>query len=271
MKKKTSVLIVDASGKENKIIQIPTRILVNWKKYFLILNGIISVLLVIIGIFIYQKTSDLYKEKLVRANRIKSMIDIKQVEESFKSIDRSIYKINEFMNQRGLDNLKIEQTGGLDNKVELTEINEISTDYSSKIKELQHKIENTPFGVPINTAITSRFGGRNNPFGKAATENHGGIDFRGAMGSPVKATASGRVEFAGPRGGYGNCIIIKHGKRLKTLFGHLSKINVNAGQNIALGDVIGLVGSTGRSTGPHLHYEIFLDNQRTDPETFLKL
>ena len=91
------------------------------------------------------------------------------------------------------------------------------------------------------------------------------------MGAPVKAMARGNVEFAGLRGGFGNCIILKHGNGFETLYGHLSKILVRTGQTIDIGQQIGNIGSTGRSTGPHLHYEVHRYGQKINPESFLTL
>ena len=83
--------------------------------------------------------------------------------------------------------------------------------------------------------------------------------------------AKGEVEFAGLRGGFGNCIILKHGNGFETLYGHLSKILVSVGQQIDIGQEIGNIGSTGRSTGPHLHYEVHRNGQKINPEAFLTL
>ena len=270
MKKKTSVLLVDNSGKENTIIQIPTRILLNWKKYFLILNSIILILMGIIGVFIYQKTSEHYKEKLARANKIKSLIDLKKAKESFQSIDQSIYNINKFLDERGLENFRLKNSGGVQQDFEITDINEITEYYDKKIQNLEKTLTITPIGLPSVGTITSKFGYRNNPFGGYSTEHHSGLDFRGRIGDAVKTTAKGKVIYAGVKGGYGNCIIIEHSDQIKTLYGHLNKIKVKLNQQVMPGQVIGELGSTGRSTGPHLHYEVLKNNERVDPKLFLK-
>lgn len=270
LKKKTSILLVDNSGKENKIIQIPSKILLNWKKYFLILSTIIFVLLSIIGVFIYQKTSEHYKEKLARANKIKSQVDLLKVKESFQSIDESIAKINNFLVARGLKKLKIENAGG-ENDIALVDINELADYYSGVMNDLDKKLMITPIGFPANGEISSLFGYRNNPFGGRQTEYHSGIDFKGKIGDPIKATAEGVVVFAGTKGGYGRCVIIKHDKQFKTLYGHLSKIKVKNNQKVMPGDVIGQLGSTGRSTGPHLHYEVIQNDKKINPKLFLNL
>ena len=117
--------------------------------------------------------------------------------------------------------------------------------------------------------ITSTFGYRSDPFlGRPAL--HSGLDMRAETGTPARATAGGKVVTAGWTGGYGNMVEIEHGNGLSTRYGHLSAIAVTDGQTVKAGDVIGRVGSTGRSTGPHLHYEVRIDDQATDPSRFVK-
>ena len=99
---------------------------------------------------------------------------------------------------------------------------------------------------------------------------HTGLDFRAASGDPVRATANGKVVTAGWMGGYGRMVEIDHGNWLSTRYGHLSEINVKAGDHIRIGQVIGAVGSTGRSTGPHLHYETRIGGDPVDPQKFLR-
>jgi murein DD-endopeptidase MepM/ murein hydrolase activator NlpD len=99
---------------------------------------------------------------------------------------------------------------------------------------------------------------------------HTGIDLRGDTGEPVRATATGKVTIAGRQRGYGNMVEISHGNGLATRFGHLSEINVKVGQVVRIGEIIGSIGSTGLSTGPHLHYETRVNGQPVDPQKFLR-
>jgi murein DD-endopeptidase MepM/ murein hydrolase activator NlpD len=116
--------------------------------------------------------------------------------------------------------------------------------------------------------MTSPFGMRMHPLlGRLAM--HTGIDLRGDVGVPVRATATGKVTIAGRQGGYGNMVEISHGNGLATRFGHLSEISVKIGQVVRIGEMVGRIGSTGRSTGPHLHYETRVDGQAVDPQKFL--
>ena len=98
-----------------------------------------------------------------------------------------------------------------------------------------------------------------------------GLDIAAAYGSDVMCAAQGKVIFAGQKGGYGNCVIVEHGNGLATLYGHLSKVLVKANQEVKVGEVIAKSGNTGRSTGPHLHYEVRKNNTPINPKLFLNL
>jgi murein DD-endopeptidase MepM/ murein hydrolase activator NlpD len=127
-----------------------------------------------------------------------------------------------------------------------------------------------PLSKPIpNAPITSRYGPRLDPFlGQPAM--HTGIDFRAAAGYPARATAGGTVITAEYTGGYGNMVEIDHGNGVTTRYGHLSRIDVTVGQVVAKGAIVGRAGSTGRSTGPHLHYEVRIDGSAIDPMRYIK-
>jgi murein DD-endopeptidase MepM/ murein hydrolase activator NlpD len=122
---------------------------------------------------------------------------------------------------------------------------------------------------PVFGRLESGVGGRRNPFTGRGHEYHEGQDIDAAWGTPVEAAASGKITIAGWQRGYGNVVYVDHGSGLSTRYGHLSKINVSVGQNVTTGDILGLVGSTGRSTGPHLHYEVRINNQPVDPKPYL--
>lgn len=115
--------------------------------------------------------------------------------------------------------------------------------------------------------VSSRFGPRIHPI-TGEKKNHTGLDIASNQGTTVYASDGGSVTLAGWNGGYGNCIMIDHGNGYVTLYGHLSSISVSQGQSVSQGDVIGAVGSTGNSTGPHLHFEVLKDGSRIDPEQF---
>ena len=127
----------------------------------------------------------------------------------------------------------------------------------------------TPSIWPVSGKLESGMGGRRNPFGGRGFEYHEGQDIDAVYGTPVMVAASGTVTIAGRERGYGNVIYVDHGAGVTTRYGHLSQIDVKIGQIVARGQTIGLVGSTGRSTGPHLHYEVRINNQPVDPRQYL--
>ncbi|HEX8686933.1 MAG TPA: M23 family metallopeptidase, partial [Pyrinomonadaceae bacterium] len=122
---------------------------------------------------------------------------------------------------------------------------------------------------PVEGESTDSFGVRGNPFGGGGAEFHPGQDIAAARGTPVFAPADGRVVEAGWKNGYGQTVVIDHGNGLTTRYGHLSKIEVSAGQELRRGDELGQVGSTGRSTGPHLHYEVRVGELPVSPRHYL--
>jgi murein DD-endopeptidase MepM/ murein hydrolase activator NlpD len=122
---------------------------------------------------------------------------------------------------------------------------------------------------PVHGTLRSGVGIRSNPFGGSSLEYHKGQDIAAPSGTPVIATADGNVIIAGWLKGYGNVVYIDHGNGISTRYGHLSRIDVALGQPIKRGEQLGLVGSTGRSTGPHLHYEVRIDGQPTSPLKYL--
>lgn len=122
--------------------------------------------------------------------------------------------------------------------------------------------------MPAEGRISSCFGERLHPITKKATM-HQGIDIAAPQGTPIISPTSGRVTFAGPRGGYGNFIEIAHTNGMTTRYGQLHEIKVAVGDTVSAYSTIGTVGSTGRSTGPHLHFEVLQGGERVDPATVL--
>ena len=131
------------------------------------------------------------------------------------------------------------------------------------------RLSSIPSGLPVNGYISDGFGIRHNPFSGEGRETHEGMDIAVDFGTPVSATADGLVIHAGPYSGYGNLVILYHSNGITTRYGHLSRITVEAGQRVNRGDQIGHAGSTGRSTGPHVHYEIRENDQPMDPARYI--
>ncbi len=140
----------------------------------------------------------------------------------------------------------------------------------SKVGQLERSMLAVPAMKPVrNFRYTSGFGVRVDPFNGGAAM-HAGIDMAGRVGEPIYATADGIVDRAGWYGGYGNLVELGHGKGIQTRYGHLSKLLVKPGDQVRRGDKIALMGSTGRSTGSHLHYEVRIDGAAVSPLPFLQ-
>ena len=141
-----------------------------------------------------------------------------------------------------------------------------------KLDQLQDGVIAVPSDKPIPSGVefTSGYGVRSDPFGRGRAM-HAGIDLSGPSGTPIYATADGIVsEAAWNSGGYGNLVKVDHGRGIETRYGHLSKMTVRAGERVTRGQLIGRMGSTGRSTGSHLHYEVRIDGRAVNPIPFMK-
>ncbi|MBA5628993.1 M23 family metallopeptidase [Moheibacter lacus] len=146
-------------------------------------------------------------------------------------------------------------------------LDEIVISAKEKDKMLRHLPAIQPVANKDLTRLASGYGMRMHPILKIS-KMHAGTDFAAHIGTPIYATGDGKVTLAGREGGYGNVVKIKHGYGYETLYAHMSKIKTRSGQNVKRGDIIGYVGNTGLSTGPHLHYEIHKDGQPIDPVSY---
>ncbi|MBS3949384.1 MAG: M23 family metallopeptidase [Peptococcaceae bacterium] len=185
------------------------------------------------------------------------------------------------------------QVAGLDNRVQVASrslsltatilrtqqsiehIKESIPETEDSLKDLEKKVQiqrakdvATPSLWPTSGTVTSGFGYRRSPFG-SSREFHSGLDIGAAKGTRVYATANGVVRMANYNGGYGNVIFVDHGYGFSTVYAHLSKLNVKVGQQVIKGQLIGLVGNTGASTGPHLHYEVRVSGVAVNPTKYL--
>lgn len=137
-----------------------------------------------------------------------------------------------------------------------------------KFVQKSQMLASTPSIVPVRGILTDGFGGRSDPF-TGEKGNHGAVDISSTAGQPVRAPADGIVVKADWANGYGNVVYVSHGYGLSTRYGHLAKFNARPGQKVKRGDVIGFVGSTGRSTGPHLHYEVRMNGNPVNPLEYI--
>lgn len=183
---------------------------------------------------------------------------------SFKSKDKILENVDTRIN--------IHDAGSLD----MDSLKDQIKNTVEKVAEIQNFLKNqkdiyisTPKGWPVIGRITSEFGMRENPrYG--GQEFHSGLDISAPTGSPVKATADGIVSFAGWSAGNGNLVVVEHGFGYSTFYAHNSSIAVKVGQRVKRGDTLAYVGSTGNTTGPHLHYEVWHNGKAINPMGFLK-
>ena len=190
-----------------------------------------------------------------------------QLNERLGDIEEKLIEVQKLLRKKGIK--KELSIGG-----EFIPADRLSSSYfdavENDIDKLIDIIKTVPIGKPLSGKINSGFGYRKDPI-NSRLAFHSGIDIDAYWGQPVIATADGVVSHAGWYKGYGKTVIVEHKNGYETLYGHLSGLNVKEGQYVKSGDVIGFAGSTGRSTGPHLHYEILKNNQNVDPARYLSL
>lgn len=191
---------------------------------------------------------------------------LKEVEEDF----RRTFSLKS--REKILENVDTSYSGSVDLQNLMTELQK-SVETVDEIKDylrIQKDIHMaTPTGYPVNGKISSRFGKRENPFTKTASF-HSGIDISASPGTSIQATADGVVSYSGWTGHSGFLVVLEHGFGFSTIYAHNKKNAVRVGQTVKRGDILGYVGSTGKSTGPHVHYEIWEKGKHVNPQEFLQ-
>lgn len=281
----STIIIVNKNQEQTKSIRVKTKHLKRVRHY---IAGIVCVIVVLAGTIIYLTSQGSKQEQekqqlLSQIQQLKSKLPVAEAaaltdatnkgkaQSYIESIQGKLQKINDYLRKRGLKGFSTKDVGGDNGSANTVSDNEKYSLYDEYLGRLLNSVAFTPMGYPRLSSITSGFGYRANPFDSESAELHPGVDFKGATGDPVHVTADGKVAFTGRKSGYGNCIIIQHKNDFQTLYGHLSHINVEEGQQVKTGDVIGKVGSTGRTTGPHLHYEVRKNGKPINPVKFLTL
>jgi len=235
-----------------------------------------------------ERMKDRYRELTKETKKIEQQM--KELEDRDNEVYRSIFEATPIPDSARLKDIEKEQQiakvegmeqNDLINSI-VTTLNNMQSrinaqkasykDLGGMVKDKEKLLAATPAIQPVSNAdlkrIASGFGYRIDPVYKTV-KLHPGLDFAAPAGTPIYATANGTVEFAGNRGdGYGNNVIINHGYGYKTLFGHMFRIKARSGQRVKRGEVIGWVGSTGKSTGPHCHYEVIKNGNKIDPIYF---
>ena len=272
-KKFTTIFLVSNDNNETKFITVPTKHVSRFKKYFIvgsliIFASLLTILSLIFGIFTSKNEINQLSDKINELEQDVKIIDSLSIRQKIKEIEINIDDINKYLFDRGI--IRYENSGGESNGPASIDLN-IYDYYARHTGTLAGIIKYIPLGLPAYGEIKSDYGYRPNPFSGRGSEFHKGIDIKGNIGDSVRCTGKGIVEKADWDGGYGRCVVIRHEKNIRTIYGHLSEFNVNPGDSVNSGDVVGFVGSSGRSTGPHLHYEIRYKQEDINPVNHLKL
>jgi murein DD-endopeptidase MepM/ murein hydrolase activator NlpD len=200
-------------------------------------------------------------------NLDESEIAKKELEEKFKEIEGKLLDMQELLAKKGIK--KELSVGG--NYIAADGLSLSYVDFiDDDIDDLLDVVTDFPLGTPLSGEVNSSFGYRKDPFNHRSAF-HSGIDIEAQSGQAVVTTADGVVDHADWKKGYGKTVIIKHENGYETLYGHLSEIEVEKGQGVKSGDVIGYAGSTGRSTGTHVHYEVIRNGKNLNPSKYLSL
>lgn len=272
-----------------------------------LLLGIVFIQALWIGKLYSERDDKNYEVNLVKINTEKDSIDYLKMKNDMQLIDNTVRQLNQFLASKSVSNEKIEKLEK-DSLNTVVYLSRQSNRYSQYLVNLQKKLQQVPLGMPTGGYISSNFGIRKNPIpfktmvlasvaplkptakpdslAASAKNNsvannapaekdqmqfHKGLDIAVGFGSDVRAAAQGKVIFSGNKGGYGNCVIISHGNGLATLYGHLSQLVAKINDEVNVGDVIAKSGNSGRSTGPHLHYEVHKNNKPVNPKLFMNL
>jgi murein DD-endopeptidase MepM/ murein hydrolase activator NlpD len=258
------------------IMLIPHSDAKSWRLKIPSVGVFASVMLWVIGTaYIFSLAIDTFeyqrmKEKLAyyteQFTELKSTIaSLRESEDQF----RKLFSVNS--KEQVLKNLDTTDTGSVDLeelKKEIKVTMETVGGIKDYLSEQRDVYVATPRGWPVDGHMTSPFGERVHPItGKA--EYHTGLDIAAEPGAPVRATADGIVSFAGWSGANGNLVVLEHGLGFSTFYAHNRLVAVKVGQRVRRGDVISYLGSTGNSTGPHVHYEVWHDGKAVNPEKYL--
>lgn len=264
--KKTTVIFVHTDQKIQKPLVIPTFFLKNWKFFFM--TSFFFIFLFLYSI--YMETKSYFLEQQNQLTKEKESVQnySNEVKEKYGLLLDQINEVNSLLESRGIQGI---EESSINPEFLMMPGFSVTNIFNHFVEGFKSNLSEIPIGLPVDGQISSDFGRRLSPITRKNYEVHKGLDFKANYGDLVKSTAKGVVEFAGYRGSYGNLVIINHGNKYKTYYGHLSKILVKKNQEVDIDFPIGKVGSTGRSTGPHLHYEIRKNDKIINPINFISV
>jgi murein DD-endopeptidase MepM/ murein hydrolase activator NlpD len=219
------------------------------------------------------KTLDYHAMKSKLSYFTREFYEIRSTAASLKETDRELSKLLSLKSKGNiLKSAELKDTGSLDIELLKKQVNEAIESVSAIklfIAEQRDVYLSTPTGWPVQGTVSSGFGPREHPVSHEVAR-HTGVDIRTPAGSVVKATAAGIVSFSGWTSGSGYIVVLEHGHGFSTAYAHNRENIVSIGQEVSKGEKIALSGSSGVSTGPHLHYEIWKDEKQVDPISYLK-
>jgi murein DD-endopeptidase MepM/ murein hydrolase activator NlpD len=276
----STIIILNKNDNRTQSLQIKTKHINRLRHYVVCIVLFISALLTVTFYLRHQNQKQYAENQQLVSQlvKLKGSLPVAgaakpvSAQSYIQAIQLKLQKINDYLRKRGLKGFSNKSVGGNGN-VEGAKLSDKDAYmyYDEYLEHLVADVGHTPMGYPRTQGFSSSFGYRADPFNTANAEFHPGIDFKGSRGDTVKCTANGTVESAGWYGGYGNCVRVLHGNNLETLYGHLSRIVVKVGQKVVVGQKVGEVGSTGHSTGTHLHYEVRKNGRPVNPVSYLAL
>lgn len=291
MEDKTEIIFIDSKSGKVKKLSFSKK---SWKitKFFIMMFFFLSISSLFLGYATYTQYDKLIKlsqKNIVLSNKLnqkntaiytleQKFVHFQQFVENIKKIVSWDFTPKETLAKGGDNNYDIKNF----NSINMDKLDNVLGDFSLHSTELETELQvmfdqfNTKLSYltsipsiwPVKGWITSKFGYRISPF-THTLKFHEGLDIANQVGTKIVAPAEGYVIFSGWARGYGNTIIIGHGYGFSTVYGHLETINVNEGQHVERGQVIALLGSTGRSTGPHLHYEVRVKGVPVNPINYI--
>jgi murein DD-endopeptidase MepM/ murein hydrolase activator NlpD len=278
-----SLVLVPHSGSNSRTIKITHRtivkllcvvgvcllcILVSLARFIYVNNQLVSHQQNVAQLEVLTKENQQQKAKLDELNK-----EAEQMRQKMDSLNSLAAKISSMLKLKSPEPSRGSVPAGMTNFTDLSTRAEVQqqvfTSYMASVENYSEYLKHRPSMLPKQGSISSAYGTRSNPFGGRSTEFHDGIDIEANYGDPVRATADGVVSFVGWDGGYGHKVEINHGYGIRTFYGHNSSLKVQVGQKVKKGDVIALAGSSGRSTGVHIHWGASLYGQSVNPLDFL--